>query len=144
MAKPGAPASNESVPSAPRFLFCRTEVQLELRQPKHSPSSSETNRPFALLAPEQDECGVRYILFVEGLETDPDGDTLDQLLRRNPNYAYCRDLGRLLPPKLLSITNGFQTFGARQSQNGARLGDIKPKSFSSETGWTSYFQRVTV
>jgi hypothetical protein len=100
----------------------------------------ETQTPaFAMLAPEQDESGYRYILFIEGLETDPGADTLDQLLRRNPNYAYCRDLGQLLPPKLAPITNGFQTFAARQSKTGARLGDIKPKSLSPKTGWTQYF-----
>lgn len=94
---------------------------------------------FALVAPEDDEFGCRYILYVEGLRSPLGTDVLDKLLRRNPNYSYCRDLGQLLAPKILLVSNGFQTFAARQSQNGARLGDIKPKSLSRDKGWTQYF-----
>jgi hypothetical protein len=96
---------------------------------------------FALVAPEDDASGCRYMLYIEGFENPPGAENFDRLLRRNPHYNYCRELGQLLLPKVIPVSNGFQTFAARQSQNGARLGDIKPKSLSRETGWTQYFQR---
>jgi len=95
---------------------------------------------FALLAPDHDECGCRYTLYMEG---DPEmhwPDALDRALRRNPQYAYCRNLRQLLSPHIFIIAgNGFETWAAHQAARGARLGDIKPASLSRTSGWSTIF-----
>jgi hypothetical protein len=98
---------------------------------------------FALLAPDEDETGYRYTLYVEGTVHPQWAGALDRALRRNPHYAYCRDLGQLLPVRVFSISGrGFETFAARQAEQGARLGDIKPAMHSGAAGWSNIFQGV--
>jgi hypothetical protein len=95
---------------------------------------------FALLAPDEHAAGCRYTLHVEG---DPPLDcaaTLDQALRRNPHYAWCRDLGQLQQPRLFVIDgHAFERFVERQAAGGARLGDIKPAALSRLSGWSEVF-----
>jgi GH3 auxin-responsive promoter len=97
---------------------------------------------FALLAPDESQSGLRYTLFLEGGgEAHPEIVTrLDTLLRQNPHYALSRDLGQLQPPGLFLISAcGYETFAARESSKGKRLGDIKPSSLSIETSWSQRF-----
>src|SRR5262249_28230376 len=106
---------------------------------------------FALLAPEEIQTGARYTLYLEGTQADPAGVAqesappemakhLDTLLRQNPHYALCRDLGQLQFPGVFLIrTRGYETFVARECAQGGRLGEIKPCSLSSQTGWSHYF-----
>jgi GH3 auxin-responsive promoter len=95
---------------------------------------------FALLAPDEDDKGCRYTLYVEG-QTQPHwAESLDRELRDNPHYAYCRDLGQLLPVGLFVIAEkGFETFARRQAAEGARLGDIKPAALCQTSGWSTIF-----
>jgi hypothetical protein len=95
---------------------------------------------FALLAPDEDAAGCRYTLYVEGA-LEPDlAEALDHVLRRNPHYAWCRDLGQLLPPRLFLIArNGFERFVERQVASGVRVGDIKPAALSRSSGWSKVF-----
>ena len=98
---------------------------------------------FSLLAPEDEAEGCRYVLFVEGDAHPHWPEQLDALLRRNPHYAVCRDLGQLLPPELCVIPrDGFTAYATRLAANGARLGDIKPAALSALTGWSRVFAEV--
>jgi hypothetical protein len=97
---------------------------------------------FALLAPEEDESGCRYMLFVEGNVSATEADKLDVALRANPHYAWCRDLGQLQPPQVLRIAHdGYEVFAARAVERGQRLGDIKPVALSAESDWVGRFAR---
>jgi hypothetical protein len=95
---------------------------------------------FTLLAPDEDGAGCRYTLYVEGVPAPDCLEALDRALRRNPHYAWCRDLGQLLPPRLFRIaSNGFARFVQRQTAGGARLGDAKPAVLSRSSGWSKMF-----
>ena len=96
---------------------------------------------FALVAPDENPLGMRYTLYWEG-QALPDLPTrLDDLLRKNPHYALCRDLGQLQAPAVYLISQkGYETFALRQLEDGKRLGDVKPTSLSSRAGWSKYFQ----
>jgi hypothetical protein len=100
-----------------------------------------SKRPsFALLAPDQDEHGFRYTLYMEGQPETNWADVLDRALRQNPHYGYCRDLGQLLPPRIFLIASrGFESYAAHQAANGVRLGDIKPALLSPTSGWSNVF-----
>lgn len=95
---------------------------------------------FALLAPDEDAAGCRYTLYIEGVPPSDCVAALDHALCRNPHYAWCRDLGQLLPPRLFLIEgHAFERFVERQAVNGARLGDIKPAALSPLSGWSEVF-----
>jgi hypothetical protein len=95
---------------------------------------------FALLAPDEDDAGCRYTLYVEGVAQPHWAERLDQLLRRNPHYAYCRDLGQLLPLRVFVVDErGFEIFARRQAASGTRWGDIKPTALSHTSGWSNTF-----
>ncbi len=99
-----------------------------------------TKPVFVLLAPDTDRLGHRYTLYVEGNASPHFAERIDQSLRQNPNYAYCRDLGQLLPIRLFIITErGYEKFASRQTARGACLGGIKPASFSRMGGWSQIF-----
>lgn len=95
---------------------------------------------FALLAPDENAAGCRYTLYLEGVPPPDCVEALDRALRRNPQYAWCRDLGQLLGPRLFVIAgSGYERFAVRQAMNGARLGDIKPAVLSRLPGWSEIF-----
>jgi len=99
---------------------------------------------FVLLAPEEDVDGVRYVLFIEA-ETvaDDTARRLDEGLRANPHYAWCRDLGQLGPPRVACVARGaFAVFAAHGIARGRRLGDIKPTPLSDEAGWSARFAQA--
>jgi hypothetical protein len=100
----------------------------------------DTPPHFVLLAPDEDAAGCRYTLYIEGKPPGHLAKSLDGALRRNPHYAYCQDLGQLLPVRLFAIAErGYETFMKQQATQGARLGDIKPTTFSRTTGWSKFF-----
>lgn len=100
---------------------------------------SETPR-FALLAPDENEGGSRYTLYVEGRVSVRCATDIEQALRRNPHYAYCRDLGQLLPAGIFLISDrGYETYAKRQLRQGARLGGVKPAVLSRTSGWSEIF-----
>ncbi len=95
---------------------------------------------FAMLAPDEDETGCRYTLYFEGVPQPHWAGNLDRALRQNPHYAYCRDLGQLLPVRIFLIAGrGFETFAQNQATQGARLGDIKAKALCKTPGWSERF-----
>lgn len=99
---------------------------------------------FAMLAPHQDDLGCRYTLYLQGLARPQWAHLLDLELRSNPHYAYCRDLGQLLPVTLFIISErGFETFARRRGAEGVRLGDIKPTALCRSSGWSQVFRGQT-
>jgi len=95
---------------------------------------------FALLAPDQDATGWRYILYMEGDVPHGAAETLDRNLRQNPNYSHCRALGQLHPVEIFRITSsGYELFVKRLVSEGKRLGDIKPVPLSCTPGWSQTF-----
>jgi hypothetical protein len=96
---------------------------------------------FILIAPDQNQSGICYTLYLEGSAEPEITQRLDALLRKNPQYAFCRDLGQLKPPGLFLITDcGYETFAHREVSQGKRLGDIKPCSLSIHTDWSNRFK----
>ena len=103
-------------------------------------ASLDTPLNFVLLAPDKDASGCRYTLYIEGKPLGHLAESLDCALRHNPHYAYCRDLGQLRPVRLFAIAErGYETYAKRQTTQGARLGEIKPTSFSRTSGWSEFF-----
>jgi hypothetical protein len=101
---------------------------------------ADASPAFALVAPDQDECGCRYTLYVEGNARTHWAEALDCALRRNPHYAYARDLGQLLPVRVFLIKeNAYEAFTRRQAAAGTRLGEIKPAVLSRDSGWSEVF-----
>jgi len=94
---------------------------------------------FVLIAPDETTSGIRYTLYLEGDAQPEITQRLDTLLRKNPHYALCRDLGQLQAPGLFLITTGGYEAFARELSKGRRLGDIKPASLSVSAGWSSRF-----
>jgi hypothetical protein len=95
---------------------------------------------FALLAPEEDERGCYYALFVEGDAPPVDPARLDAALGANPHYAWCRELGQLGPARVFAIRGGgFETFVRRQADGRCRIGDVKPAALSTHSGWSRWF-----
>jgi hypothetical protein len=99
-----------------------------------------TTPRFILLAPDEDTVGFRYTLYVEGTPPSQLVDALDRALRQNPHYAYCRDLGQLLPMRLFVVAErGYEIFVNRQAAHGASLGGVKPSIVSRMSGWSNIF-----
>lgn len=90
---------------------------------------------FAMLAPDQQ----RYTLFIEGDAQDGLCDRLESILRRNPHYAYCRDLGQLQPLELFSVCDGYLAYANHMARRGRRIGDVKPVALSKDSGWRHIF-----
>jgi len=102
---------------------------------------------FAMLAPDDQAKGFRYALY---LELPDDGQSvellaklstdLDQHLRRNFHYDYCRKLGQLACPEVFLIPKGGMEAYLKACQSrGQRLGSIKPASLAKTTGWGNHF-----
>lgn len=97
---------------------------------------------FAMLAPEGDNSGWRYSLFLEGHVDTSLSARLDLALQANPHYACCRNLGQLLPPGVRLITDGYQQYVNAEIVRGRKLGEIKPVALSNRTDWLSRFLKV--
>jgi hypothetical protein len=96
---------------------------------------------FALLAPDPDEHGYHYTLYVEGKAMPHWAQAIDGALRKNPHYTYCRDLGQLRPVRVFCIVgNAYESFVKQESANGARLGNIKPAVLSLKSNWSHIFR----
>jgi hypothetical protein len=95
---------------------------------------------FAMLAPD-DGTTRRYVLYLEG-DCEPElAARVDDLLRRNPHYARCRDLGQLQAVEVFQIRRrGYETFVTHETARGHRLGEIKASPLSREPGWSARFE----
>jgi hypothetical protein len=95
---------------------------------------------FIMLAPDEDAAGWCYTLYVEGnLPADAAGK-MDRLLRQNPHYAQCRELGQLQTVRVFHITGrGYESLTAHLVSEGKRIGDIKPMPLSRSANWSKVF-----
>lgn len=100
----------------------------------------QTRPQFVMLAPDDDETGTRYTLYIEGDAPSGLRETLESILRRNPNYAYCRELGQLKPVDLFRIRDcGYTRYARHIAREGQRVGDVKPVALSKTFGWRHVF-----
>jgi len=113
-------------------------------------SAGEVPVSFALLALENDTPGgtpaapPAYTLFVE--TTAPTsalrevGRQVDDGLRENYHYDYCRRLGQLGRLRVFQITgDAADVYLDRCVATGQRAGDVKPTVLHAATDWSSHF-----
>lgn len=102
-----------------------------------------TDRPirFAMMAVDGRRGGRAYTLFIEGGFPDESmRRRLDELLGRNPHYAYARALGQLGDLAIWEIPSGAnEAYFRAQQERGLKLGDIKPTALSASTDWSERF-----
>jgi len=87
-----------------------------------------------------------YVCYIES-ESNDDGrltrlaPDIDDLLRENFHYAYCRDLGQLMGVRIFRIDRGgSESCLDACCRRGQRLGDVKPLTLQRGSGWTDEFQ----
>lgn len=102
---------------------------------------------FLLIAPEVEEHSRGYILFVESPEEEERlrqfSHTLDRLFMANFQYGIAIKLRQLVPLRLFRINrNGAAKYLQRCLKSGQKLGDIKPLSFDTRTGWQDVFSTI--
>lgn len=101
---------------------------------------------FAMLAPEAKAGRYSYVLFLDfGIQLKefvPIGFAarLEALLRENPQYRYCVDLGQLLPSSVCKVERASQHYFDRLQKQGVQLGNIKPTVLSAQSGWFDHFR----
>jgi hypothetical protein len=108
---------------------------------------------FFILAPDREgeNRQHRYTLFIQLLKPTPEfSDMLMQLsryieekLKENYHYNYCRGLGQLQPLGTFLITpnsNPEQDYIYHCNKRGQRLGNIKPSVIDSDLNWAGIFQ----
>lgn len=88
---------------------------------------------FYMFAPESD----RYVLYIKTNNVLPD---IDNLLRENFHYDYCRKLGQLKKMKIFRLT-GYpeKEYINHCAGTGQRIGDIKTVVLSKKSGWDNVF-----
>lgn len=96
---------------------------------------------FAMLAPEDIANDVGYTLYLEGECPAELVADLDNLLCRNPQYAWCRNFSQLKPARVFQIERrGYETFVARESSRVRCIGDVKPTALSRDSTWSQHFE----
>lgn len=95
--------------------------------------------PFAMLAPGEGE-PPSYTLFIEGWAAAGLAEALDEALRENPHYDYCRRLGQLAAPSVFLVSRGaHEAYLARCREAGQRAGAVKPTALDARPGWAARF-----
>lgn len=100
---------------------------------------------FMMLAFDESLGEPSYVLFVESrsatdLELRSLGMYVEEALRLNYHYRYCRDLGQLAGVRVFRLEpNARETFTQHCRENGQQIGGIKPSSLNTQTGWTKVF-----
>ena len=91
---------------------------------------------FAMLAPAADRGG--YLLFTDAARAD--ADQLDRLLRANPHYAYCRDLGQLRQARVVHIVGDAHAQYLRHCDRlHRRASTAKLVPLDRASGWAEAF-----
>lgn len=96
---------------------------------------------FAMVAP-CDRGIPGYILFLESGHCETDLATrLDEKLRANPHYEYCRRLGQLAEPRVFMIPQGAREAYLRHCEVlGQRAGSVKMIALHKQGGWDEVFR----
>jgi hypothetical protein len=95
---------------------------------------------FAMLAPS--EAGIpHYTLFLESAHCQPDLPArLDERLRANPHYAFCRKIGQLGELRLFLIRrNARESYLEHCAAFGQRPGNVKVTALHKRSGWEHVF-----
>ena len=89
---------------------------------------------FYMFAPEID----RYVLYIK---TDNIPESIDDVLKENFHYDYCRELGQLKELRIFKLTgNPEQEYIDGCVKQGQRIGDIKSTALSLHSGWDKIFK----
>ena len=101
---------------------------------------------FHMLAPETD----RYVLYVrfsvgserpETLDTPTLAERIEEKLRENFHYDYCRRLGQLKGVRIFQLTGSPDREYLNECvKRGQRLGDVKPAALHLQGGWHRVFE----
>jgi len=92
---------------------------------------------FKMLVPTS--AGDGYMLVVDRSMSGLTVEAIERRLMHNPQYAYARKLGQLKPLELLQVVAPWSRYERFQSQQGVRLGDIKPVALRGERHWVNLF-----
>jgi hypothetical protein len=96
--------------------------------------SFEMNNDFVMLAPEVD----RYVMYTNSKSIP---DNIEEALRANFHYDYCRKLGQLKPLQIFKLTgNPAEEYLKECVNRGQRLGDVKPTVLHLQGGWDKVFK----
>ena len=100
---------------------------------------------FFLVAPDiNNKTGkYRYVLFIENVFDNFNSicENIDNKLRDNFHYDYCRRVGQLDDFTIFSIDgNGVQTYIDRCCDSGQKIGDVKSVILNSQLNWSKYFE----
>ncbi len=94
---------------------------------------------FAMLAPDNSE-GFRYLLYLESDRCNNFlAEDLDNALRDNFHYDYCRKLGQLAHVKVAQVSRGAEKYLRACQSRGKKLGNIKPSILQKHLGWSKWF-----
>ena len=121
----------------------RDDGVCDLRGEKLSPgfvggvlSTMALSGTFAMLAPAAGRDG--YVLFTDAVRAD--ADLLDRLLRANPHYAYCRDLGQLRTARVVHIAGDAHAQYLRHcARLKRRVSTAKLVALDRASGWADAF-----
>jgi len=100
---------------------------------------------FCMAAPERHQGMTRYVVYIETttrmavlkrFESD-----VEKALRKNYHYDYCRRIKQLGEASLYRIERGAQeNYVTKCREAGQRIGNIKPRALSKESGWDKVFE----
>ena len=83
-----------------------------------------------------------YALFIEAASSRDTAllslaDRIEEQLRENNHYRYCRDLGQLGHLRVIRVGRGAaETYQAVCRSGGQRAGDIKPVALHAMSDWS--------
>ncbi len=132
---------------------CRTDKVSDFRGEKlneqhvsevldHLLAEMSVTAVFSMLAPEERRDGIGYTLYIESWKNLREGlaVAMDNALKSNPHYAYCRSLGQLLPVRVFRVdSGGHHEYLRAMTRSGVNLGSIKPSALAASTGWDKVF-----
>ncbi len=98
---------------------------------------------FAMMALDPSGKVPGYALYVQSNAPLPErlAGALDAELKRNPHYDLCLRLGQLAPLRVVPIAAGaYEIYSQALTEQGMRLGDIKPTPLSRYDGWSRHFR----
>ncbi len=107
--------------------------KLSERQARECIEDLNVSPRFAMLVLGEDKRS--YDLIIESNEKNINPKDLDNLLRRNVHFDYCRNLGQLSLGKIHYITNGTREYTEHLVSLGMRPGDIKPTHLGHRHDW---------
>lgn len=92
---------------------------------------------FRLLIPDsQKRC---YQLVIDHCPTSDALNIMEHNLRKNPQYAYARDIGQLKNMEIMFVKDANARYIELMLGQGIRLGDIKPVALRNEPDWIKTF-----